>query len=418
MPQNLIRLKQLDQSELADYILATAPIGPTGATGATGVAGPVGGTGPQGIQGPAGAQGVTGSIGLQGVTGPQGATQYGGPEGPAGPQGPTGSDGISQFGGPTGPQGVTGPVGLTGATGPETPGVTGPTGATGAIGPQGEIGATGSQGVQGFGGDPGDRYRNTSYNTITIPLNPTQIQLTMDLYLAYSAGQEVIIAYDSSRFFSAIVDSYDRYTGIMFATSIYSNGTGSYSYWTVNLAKAQGRQGQQGVTGPQGQVGGVTFELGIDNLNGYTLEGLAGTNPGITLVRGMTYVFEFIDSTNSITHPLFLKDMSGNDLTSSDGVYGNGTERISFSVGYSTGNDLQYVCSSFPAFAGLITISDAGGIRGATGVAGEIGPTGPAWGDTGPQGIAGPTGAIGPTGARSVMNTGKLLELTMVFATE
>ena len=110
--------------------------------------------------------------------------------------------------------------------------------------------------------------------------------------------------------------------------------------------------------------------------------------------------------------------MSGNDLTSSDGVYGNGADRITFSVGYSAGNNLQYVCGSLPAFAGLITVSDAGGIRGATGISGEIGPTGPAWGGTGPAGVAGPTGEIGPTGARSVMNTGKLLELTMVFATE
>jgi hypothetical protein len=277
---------------------------------------------------------------------------------------------------------------------------------------------TGPTGITGYQGDPGDRYRSTSYNTLTIPLNPTSIQLTVELYLAYSAGQEVIIAYDSARNFSAIIDSYDRYTGIMFATSVYSNGTGSYSFWTVNLAKAQGRQGIQGVTGLKGNVGGVVFQIGIDNALGYTFEGIVGTNPSMTLIRGMTYIFEFIDSTTSITHPLFLKDTSGNDLTSSQGVYQNGTERITFTIPYETPNDLQYVCGSFPAFAGLITISDAGGVRGATGEAGAIGVTGPAWGSTGDAGPTGATGLLGPTGPRSVINTGKLLELTMVFATE
>ena len=115
---------------------------------------------------------------------------------------------------------------------------------------------------------------------------------------------------------------------------------------------------------------------------------------------------------------MFIKDLSGNNLTSSDGVYGNGTERVTFAVPYSAANDLQYVCSAFPIFLGLITVSDAGGIRGATGAVGSVGPTGPAWGSTGPIGATGATGGIGPTGPRSVMNTGKLLELTMVFATE
>ncbi len=418
MAQNLIRLKQLDQTELATYILATAPAGPTGATGAIGAQGSTGSTGPAGTQGPAGATGLIGPTGLQGVTGPEGATQYGGPTGPQGLIGPTGLPGLSQFGGPTGPQGVTGPAGLTGATGPEVPGPTGPQGGQGITGPTGHTGILGPTGTTGAVGDPGDRYRSTSYTSIAIPLNPTQIQFTLEEHLAYSAGQEVIIAYDSSRNFSAIVDSYDRNTGIMFATSVYSNGTGTYSFWTVNLAKAQGRQGVQGTTGPKGDVGGVTFKIGIDGSNGYTFEGMAGTNPTLTLVRGMTYVFEFIDSTTSITHPLLLKDLSGNNLTSSDGVYGNGTSRISFSVAYSTANDLQYVCSSFPSFASTIAISDAGGIRGETGPSGLVGPTGPAWGATGLQGDAGITGATGPTGPKSSINVGKLLEISMVFATE
>ena len=132
----------------------------------------------------------------------------------------------------------------------------------------------------------------------------------------------------------------------------------------------------------------------------------------------MTYVFEFIDSTTSITHPLSLKDTSGNDLSSSSGVYGNGTERVTFSVPYSSPNSLQYVCSPQPSFVGSIVVSDAGGIRGATGATGVAGPTGPAWGETGPTGATGEKGETGATGPRSATNIGKFLELSMVFATE
>ncbi len=416
--KNLIRLKQLDQSELANFILSTSPMGPTGATGTQGVTGETGPQGLQGVTGPAGGAGSAGPTGPTGVTGPQGATQYGGPTGPQGIQGPTGSAGLSQFGGPTGPQGVTGATGAMGPTGPETPGVTGPQGEQGPRGVTGDTGSTGPTGVTGIGGDPGDRYRSTSYTSVAIPLNPTQVQLTVEQYLAYSAGQEIIIAYDSSKYFSAIVDSYDRFTGIMFATSVYSTGTGTYSFWTVNLAKAQGRQGAAGPTGPQGNVGGVTFKVGIDGTAGYTFEGVSGTNPNVTLVRGMTYAFEFIDSTTSITHPLFLKDNSGNDLSSSSGVYNNGSERVSFSVPYSSPNTLQYVCSTQSSFIGVVTVADAGGIRGETGAIGPMGPTGPAWGETGPTGATGETGATGATGPRSSTNIGKFLELSMVFATE
>ena len=418
MSKNLIRLKQLDQTELANFILSTAPAGPTGSTGPQGTIGTTGTTGIQGLTGVTGYTGTAGPTGPQGVTGAQGATVYGGPTGPQGTQGITGPAGLSQFGGPTGPQGPTGTQGSLGPTGPEAPGPTGPQGIQGPLGFTGATGDTGSTGSTGVGGDPGDRYRSTSYTSIAIPLNPTQIQLTIEQYLAYSAGQEVILAYDSSRFFSAIVDSYDRFTGIMFATSVYSTGTGTYSFWTVNLAKAQGRQGADGPTGPQGNVGGVTFKIGIDGTSGYTFEGVSGTNPNITIVRGMTYVFEFIDSTTSITHPLSLKDTSGNDLSSSSGVYDNGTERVTFSVPYSSPNTLQYVCSPQPSFAGSIIVSDAGGIRGATGVTGVAGPTGPAWGGTGATGATGEKGETGAIGPRSATNIGKFLELSMVFATE
>jgi len=416
MSQNLIRIKQLDQNELTNFVLDAAPQGPTGATGAVGTTGPTGLTGPQGTIGLTGPAGPTGLQGYTGPTGPKGDTQYGGPTGPVGIQGPTGPAG--QFGGPTGPQGVTGPQGLTGPTGPEIPGPTGATGDQGIQGIQGPTGEIGPIGITGSVGDPGDRYRTTSYTTLTIPYNPTQVTLTLEENLAFTAGQEIIIAFDSARNFTATVDSYNKGTGIMLATSIFSNGSGQFSYWTVNLSKAQGRQGEQGPTGLKGDVGGITFDIGIDNANGYTFQGFVGTNPELTVVKGMTYIFNFIDPTNAITHPMFLKDLSGNSLQSIDGVLNNGSASVTFKVPFSAADNLQYVCSSFPAFTGTIRVSDVAGPQGPTGATGAVGATGPAWGATGATGATGIQGITGPTGPSRVINTGKLLELTMVFASE
>ena len=416
MSQNLIRIKQLDQDELTNFVLVTAPQGPTGPTGSIGSTGSTGLTGGQGAQGITGPAGPTGLGGPTGFTGEKGDTQFGGPTGGVGLQGPTGPAG--QFGGPTGPQGVTGSIGLTGPTGEEVPGPTGDVGLQGIQGIQGVTGILGPTGFTGSVGQPGDRYRTTSYTTLTIPYNPTQVQLTIEENLAFTAGQEIIIAFDSSRNFTATVDSYDKGTGIMLATSIFSNGSGLFSYWTVNLSKAQGRQGEMGPTGNQGDIGGITFNVGIDNALGYTFEGFVGQDPELTVVKGMTYIFNFIDPTNAITHPMFIKDLSGNSLQSTDGVLNNGSSNITFKIPFNASDNLQYVCSSFPAFVGSIRVSDVAGPQGPTGATGAIGETGPAWGATGATGEAGLQGITGPTGPSRVINTGKLLELTMVFGSE
>ena len=115
---------------------------------------------------------------------------------------------------------------------------------------------------------------------------------------------------------------------------------------------------------------------------------------------------------------MFLKDLSGNSLQSTDGVLNNGSASVTFKVPFSAANNLQYVCSSFPAFTGTIRVSDVAGPQGPTGAAGAVGATGPAWGATGATGATGIQGITGPTGPSRVINTGKLLELTMVFASE
>ena len=415
MSRNLIRVKQIDQEDLTNFILAVTLAGPTGPAGAAGpvgapgtpsnAVGPIGPIGPQGAQG---LQGITGAAGAVGPTGP-GA----GPTGPAGPVGPQGLPG--QFGGPTGPMGSTGPTGQIGPTGPEIPGPTGPQGFQGYIGPTGPTGSMGPIGGTGVQGDPGDRYRTSATDLITLPQTPTQVQLHLEEYLAYSPGQEIVVAFDSTRNFTAVIDSYDMHTGTMYATSVFANGTGQFGYWTVNLSKSQGREGPIGEKGEKGDVGGITFRISIDNQNGYVFQGVIGTDPTLVLVKGLTYRFEFIDPTVAVTHPLFIKDLSGNNLSPLDGVIGNGTEAITYVVPFNSSDDLQYVCSSFPNFAGEIQITTAGGARGATGITGAIGPTGPAFGETGPQGPRGEQGITGPTGAVRVINTGKIVEYSLIF---
>jgi hypothetical protein len=76
-------------------------------------------------------------------------------------------------------------------------------------------------------------YVTTSSTTLTIQVQVAA--LTIGTGLSYSAGQDVIIAYDSIKFMTGEVQSYDSGTGALIVDVTGTNGSGTYSAWDVNL---------------------------------------------------------------------------------------------------------------------------------------------------------------------------------------
>jgi len=203
--------------------------------------------------GTTGAQGITGATGFTGATGDQGAI------------------------------GVTGAVGSTGITG-----ATGVIGATGDIGTSGATGSTGSTGATGIAGPTGDRYATTSSTALNISVPTTPLTFTVETGLAYSIGQEVIIAFSSTQQMVGIITNFNSGTGVMDVTVTTSTGSGTgLQPWSINLNGAPGPAGPVGATGNNGSNGstGSTGATGNNGTNGLT--GATGTN-GIDGSTGAT----------------------------------------------------------------------------------------------------------------------------------
>lgn len=203
--------------------------------------------------------------------------------GTAGAQGTTGATGA------TGDQGV---IGVTGAVGPTgIIGATGLIGATGDIGIAGATGSTGSTGATGIAGPTGDRYATTSSTALNISVPTTPLTFTVETGLAYSIGQEVIIAFSSTQQMVGTITNFNSGTGVMDVTVATSTGTGSgLQPWSINLNGAPGPAGPVGATGNNGSNGnngstGSTGATGNNGTNGLT--GATGTN-GIDGSTGAT----------------------------------------------------------------------------------------------------------------------------------
>ncbi len=142
----------------------------------------------------------------------------------------------------TGATGATGANGNDGATG--VTGITGPTGATGNNGTDGITGATGATGISG------DLYETSSSTSLTIG---TGFQtLTIETELAYTPGQNVIIANTFSQQMTGVVVSYNPISGILQADITETIGSGTFSSWQVNLL---------GIKGPTGATGASAADI-------------------------------------------------------------------------------------------------------------------------------------------------------------
>jgi len=114
------------------------------------------------------------------------------------------------------------------------------------VGPTGPQGSTGSTGPQGSTGSA-DRYSATSSTTFETPVIGEYVELITQTNLAYTTAQSVVIysdlpnLYDSDyetdgAYFVAQIDYYDSQTGDMALVTTLSSGSGTYSYWYLNLS--------------------------------------------------------------------------------------------------------------------------------------------------------------------------------------
>ncbi|MES2140659.1 MAG: collagen-like protein [Bacteroidota bacterium] len=203
--------------------------------------------------------------------------------------GTTGAQGTTGATGSTGAQGAIGVTGAVGSTG--ILGATGLIGATGDIGIAGATGNTGSTGATGIAGPIGDRYATTSPTSLDISVPTTPLTFTVETGLAYSIGQEVIIAFSSTQQMVGTITNFNSGTGLMNVTVTTSTGSGSgLQPWSINLNGAPGPAGPVGATGNNGSNGstGTTGSTGATGNNGTNgLTGATGTN-GIDGSTGAT----------------------------------------------------------------------------------------------------------------------------------
>jgi hypothetical protein len=173
--------------------------------------------------------------------------------------------------------GPTGPQGSTGSTGPQ--------GATGSIGPQGATGSIGPQGATGSA----DRYAATSSTTLETPVVGQVVDLVTQTDLAYSTAQNVVIYSDlpnlynfdyetDGTYFVAQIDYYNSQTGDMSLVTTFSSGSGTYSFWYINLSGMEGAEGSSGTSGNSG-TSGTSGESGTSGTSGSSgTSGNSGTS--------------------------------------------------------------------------------------------------------------------------------------------
>ena len=152
-------------------------------------------------------------------------------------------------------------------------------GPTGATGPQGEIGPTGATGMA-------DKYSATSSTTLSVPQVGQYVILETQNNLSYYTAQNVSVYSDlpnlynqdyefDGGYFVGQIDYYNSNTGELAIVTDYSEGSGTFSFWYINLSGKpglQGIQGPTGATGPQGIQGptGATGPQGIQGPTGAT----------------------------------------------------------------------------------------------------------------------------------------------------
>ena len=100
------------------------------------------------------------------------------------------------------------------------------------------VGPTGATGPQGLTGSA-DKYSATSSTTLEVPEIGEYVILQTQTNIAYSTAQNVSVYSDLPNlygYFIAQIDYYDTNTGEMSLVVDYSEGSGTFSFWYINLS--------------------------------------------------------------------------------------------------------------------------------------------------------------------------------------
>jgi hypothetical protein len=244
------------------------------------------------------------------------------------------------------------------------------------IGPEGPIGATGPTGVGDTGPTGPQGPQGTSINFVGSVANEGLLPGSAnfnDAYIVDSNGD--LYVWNGTSF-----DNVGQIVGPAGPTG--PAGVAGPTGPQGPIGPPSTVPGPTGPLGPTGSKGGVTFFVGttVDN-DAYTVAGLGGNNPTLTVVRGET---AFIDVSNvPIGNPLAIRFTPGNTnpvpgvIPQSNSVGGSNqlsaNTVITYNVPFDAPNSLIYQDATDSGIAGVIDVVD------------KIGPTGP----TGSQGPAG-----------------------------
>lgn len=377
-----------------DFVLQQGPLGITGPTGASATIaiGTITSTGPTGIASVTNAGTVNAALldfilkqGVAGPTGPAGPTTIA--IGTVTPTGATGTPLVTNAGTSTDlilnftlAQGSQGSTGATGANST----VAGPTGATG-VGVTGPTGATGTAGSDGTGVSILGSYSTLAQLQAAQPTGQTGQAYLVSGELYVWAGSSWINAGNIQGPAGATGPTGVGATGPAGATGptgpTGTNGTsiqgptgptgaaGSTGSTGATGATGVGITGPTGPTGADGPAGGPTGPTGPAGISitsnyivtspaggSYSINGVSN-NPGLTLLRGHTYVF----TVNAAGHPFWFQTTVGgynSANTYSTGVTNGGDDvgGITFTVPAGAPNTLYYICQYHSSMNGIINI--------------------------------------------------------------
>ena len=214
------------------------------------------------------------SSGTSGTSGDDGSSGTSGTPGSSGTSG-TSAPGTSGEAGSSGTSGTPGSSGTSGTSFQGTSGQPGSSGTSGTSAP----GTSGEAGSSGTSGDDGDRFASTSGDSFSIPTTATRVALTIETDLAWTPGQQAVIAYDADNKFESTVYEYTASTGdfvVSSSTPTYSS-VGPYSSWTINTTGAPGQQGDTGPAGSSGTSG--QSHISSNAVGNYTFEDIDYGDP-------------------------------------------------------------------------------------------------------------------------------------------
>ena len=307
--------------------------------------------------------------------------------------------------------------------------IIGPTGPTGSTGPQGLTGSTGSA----------DRYFATSSTTFQVPVVGEYVELSTQEDLAYSSAQSIVIYSDlpnlynsdyeiDGTYFVGQIDYYDSETGDMSLVTTFSSGSGTYSFWYLNLSGmvpdtvtssvpldltnlttdiipavdslySLGTSASQWkslhVSGQTIYIGGVPLSTDGNSLFVNSINLGTTASPLILSANNDTLLLNGTGSIGPTGSDGLQGPMGPVGPTGSQGVQGpigpTGTDGLEGPIGPTGADGLQGPVGP----TGSQGVQGPIGPTGSDGLQGPMGPTGP----TGPDGLQGPIGPIGPTGS-------------------